>query len=162
MKRTICFDGPIYDHLQYGVDENSKDCQLIKQALIDKIDSFIKEGECEVLSGVRRGIEMWTAEVVLDKMEVYPNISLTCVCPYEEQSTYWSENHRERYFTIHQLCSKLIMLNKHYEIDCFQKLDNYLLEHCDTVITIQGYENSALVKKAKELNKNVIIVNGQN
>lgn len=162
MKRTICFDGPIYDHLQYGVDENSKDCQLIKQALIDKIDSFIKEGECEVLSGVRRGIEMWTAEVVLDKMEVYPNISLTCVCPYEEQPTYWSENHRERYFTIHQLCSKLIMLNKHYEIDCFQKLDNYLLEHCDTVVTIQGYENSALVKKAKELNKNVIIVNGQN
>lgn len=162
MKRTICFDGPIYDHLQYGVDENSKDCQLTKQALIDKIDSFIKEGECEVLSGVRRGIEMWTAEVVLDKMEVYPNISLTCVCPYEEQPTYWSENHRERYFTIHQLCSKLIMLNKHYEIDCFQKLDNYLLEHCDTVVTIQGYENSALVKKAKELNKNVIIVNGQN
>lgn len=161
MKRTICFDGPIFDHLQSGKDESSIDCQQIKKELTEKIDSLIKEGECEFLSGVRRGIEMWTAEIVLDKMEVYPNISLTCVCPYEEQPTYWNENHRERYFTIHQLCSKLIMLNKHYEIDCFQKLDNYLLDQCDTVITIHGYENSTMVKKAKELNKNVIIVNEQ-
>lgn len=162
MKRTICFDGPIYDHLQYGKDETANDCQLIKKELMEKIDSLIKEGDCEFLSGVRRGIEMWTAEIVLDKMEVYPNISLTCICPYEEQPTYWNENHRERYFTIHQLCSKLIMLGKHYEIDCYQKLDNYLLEHCDTVITIIGYEESKLAKKAKELNKDVIIVNVEN
>lgn len=159
MKRTICFDGPIYDHLHHGVDENSKECQHIKEELINIIDSLIKEGECEVLSGVRRGIEMWTAEIVLDKMEVYPNISLTCICPYEEQPTYWSEDHRERYFNIHQLCSKLIMLEKHYDVDSLQKLDDYLMNHCDTVITIQGYEESDRIKKAKELNKNVIIVN---
>lgn len=156
MKRTICFDGPIYDNLQYEVDENSKE---YKQIMINLIDSLIKEGECEFLSGVRRGIEMLAAEIILDKMEVYPNISLTCICPYEEQPTYWTEDHRERYFTIHQLCSKLIMLNKHYEIDCFQKLDNYLLDQCDTVITINENKESELLKKAKELNKDIISVN---
>ncbi len=31
MKRTICFDGPIYDHLQYAKDENSVECQRIKR-----------------------------------------------------------------------------------------------------------------------------------
>ena len=159
MKRTICFDGPIYDHLQSERNETSKGCRQIKKELTVIIDSLIKEGECEFLSGVRRGIEMLAAEIVLDKMEVYPNISLVCICPYEEQPTHWSEDHRERYFTIHQLCSKLIMLNRHYEIDCFQKLDNYLLDHCDTIISLSENEESSLLKRARELNKTVIIVN---
>lgn len=161
MKRTICFDEPNYDPLHYEVDENSKEFQQIKQKMINIIDSLIKEGECDFLSGVRRGIEMLAAEIILDKMEVYPNISLTCICPYEEQPTYWNEDHRERYFTIHQLCSKLVMLEKHYEIDCYQKLDQYLMDHCDTVITIDENEESELLKKAKELTKDIISVNIQ-
>ena len=157
MKRTICFDGPIYDHLDYAKDESSLECQKIKKALSEKIDSLIKEGECVFMSGVRRGIEMWTAEIVLDKMELYPNASLICVCPYEEQPTHWNENHRERYFTIHQLCSKLVMLNRYYERDSYQKLDNYLLEHCDTVISVAG-EESRLIKKAKQMHKIILTV----
>lgn len=155
MKRTICFDGPVYDHLQYAKDENSVECQRIKKVLTDKIDTLIKEGECVFMSGVRRGIEMWTAEIVLEKMEVYPNVSLICVCPYEEQPTYWNENHRERYFTIHQLCTKLVMLNRHYENDSYQKLDNYLLEHCDTIVTLNS-EESRMARKAAQMNKLIL------
>ena len=157
MKRTICFDGPVYDHLQYAKDENSVECQRIKKVLTDKIDTLIKEGECVFMSGVRRGIEMWTAEIVLEKMEVYPNVSLICVCPYEEQPTYWNENHRERYFTIHQLCTKLVMLNRHYENDSYQKLDNYLLEHCDTIVTLKS-EESRLARKAAQMNKLILSI----
>ncbi len=109
------------------------------------------------MSGVRRGIEMWTAEIVLEKMELYPNVSLICVCPYEEQPTYWNENHRERYFTIHQLCTKLVMLNRHYENDIYQKLDNYLLEHCDTIVTLNS-EESRLARKAAQMNKLVLSI----
>ena len=49
------------------------------------------------------------------------------------------------------------MLNRHYENDSYQKLDNYLLEHCDTIVTLNS-EESRLARKAAQMNKLILSI----
>ena len=69
MKQTICFDGPKFERLVYAKDENSAECREIKAALEQVIMQFIEVGDCDFFTGNRRGIEMWAAEIILNKME---------------------------------------------------------------------------------------------
>lgn len=89
-----------YKSLEIGIfKENDPKVYFIKAAIEKRIKEFIEEGlEWVILSG-QMGVELWTAEVVLDLKEEY-DIKLGIFPAFENQEKRWPENLQEKYQSI--------------------------------------------------------------
>jgi len=76
--------------------ENDPRIRFIKAAIEKRLIGFIEEGlEWVIISG-QMGVELWTAEVVLDLKEMY-DISIAIFPPFENQDKRWPEHLQEKY-----------------------------------------------------------------
>src|SRR5699024_8349357 len=70
--------------------------EFIKKAIEKRLISFIEEGLEWVLISGQMGVEMWTAEVVLDLKETY-DIQVGVIPPFENQENRWPESLQQKY-----------------------------------------------------------------
>src|SRR5690625_1081644 len=70
--------------------------EFIKRAIEKRLISFIEEGLEWVLISGQMGVEMWTAEVVLDLKETY-DIQVGVIPPFENQESRWPESLQNKY-----------------------------------------------------------------
>jgi len=76
--------------------ESDERVAIIKTAIAKRLIGFIEEGlEWIIVSG-QLGVELWTAEVVLDLKDTY-DINLAIFPPFENQSSRWPEQLQEKY-----------------------------------------------------------------
>ncbi|WP_345739423.1 SLOG family protein [Virgibacillus salarius] len=68
----------------------------IKAAIVKRIVPLIEEGLEWILLSGQMGVEIWTAEIVLDLQEDY-DIKLGIFPPFENQETRWPESLQEKY-----------------------------------------------------------------
>ena len=76
---------------------------FIKAALEKRLVEFAEEGLEWVLISGQMGVELWTAEVVLDMKETYP-VNLGIFPPFENQASRWPEALQEKYEGIIAVC----------------------------------------------------------
>ncbi|MHA6251565.1 SLOG family protein [Oceanobacillus sp. CAU 1775] len=86
-----------YKSLELGIfKEDDPKVSIIKYAIKKRIIGFIEEGlEWVIVSG-QMGVELWTAEIVLDLKEEY-EINLAVFPPFENQDKRWPDNLKEKY-----------------------------------------------------------------
>ena len=65
--------------------------------LVEKITSFVV--------ALDAGIGLYAVELIVGLREEHPEISLTCIVPWEEQATKWTPDLRERYFNVQAQCA---------------------------------------------------------
>ena len=101
-KDTCCFTGHRPQKLPWGYDEEWEDCIKLKLKLAYEIEAIRKKGVTTFISGMAIGVDMWSAEIVLDLKRAYPQdtIKLIAAIPFEGQANKWSVEYRERYFDI--------------------------------------------------------------
>ncbi|MGJ9460051.1 SLOG family protein [Oceanobacillus sp. CF4.6] len=76
--------------------ENDPRITFIKAAIEKRLIGFIEEGmEWVIISG-QMGVEMWTADIVLDLQETY-DIKIGVFPPFENQDNRWPDNLKEKY-----------------------------------------------------------------
>ncbi|EQB34929.1 MULTISPECIES: SLOG family protein [Virgibacillus] len=68
----------------------------IKAAITKRLIPLIEEGLEWILISGQMGIELWTAEVVLDLQQEY-NVKLGIFPPFENQESRWPETIQEKY-----------------------------------------------------------------
>lgn len=88
-------------------DFDDKRIYYLKKAIEKRLISFIDEGLEWVLVSGQIGVELWTAEVVLELKKTY-NISLAIVPPFQNQEKNWPEPYQQQY-------QKLIYLADFYQ-----------------------------------------------
>lgn len=71
-------------------NENDERITFVKEAIKKRLLQFIDEGLEWVLISGQRGVELWTAEVVLDLKEDY-DIQIAMIPPFENFAQRWSE-----------------------------------------------------------------------
>ncbi|WP_060681047.1 SLOG family protein [Virgibacillus halodenitrificans] len=76
--------------------ENDPRIDFIKAAIEKRLIGFIEEGLQWVIISGQMGVELWTAEVVMDLKEKY-NINLGIFPPFENQENRWPEHLQEKY-----------------------------------------------------------------
>lgn len=109
--------------------ENHPLSQALKNQLTQYIQSLIEdEGVSRFMVLMDSGIPLFAAATILELRTRYP-ISLVCVIPYEEQHIFWSEEERNRYFSILEQCDKEHMLQQHFSLDCYQRSNKYMVSH---------------------------------
>lgn len=134
--KTCCFVGPRPPFSFWKLDESVSQCEQIKNRLREEIKRMITEFEvCHFICGMDLGVDFWAAEIVLDMKTTYP-VTLECAIPHEGQANEWSEESRDRYFSIVQLADYETMLQTRYTPDCFRKCNHYMVDHSQFLITV--------------------------
>ncbi|MFD2042984.1 SLOG family protein [Ornithinibacillus salinisoli] len=76
--------------------ESDPKIAFVKAAITKKLIGFIEEGLEWVLISGQMGVELWTAEVVLDLKEEY-DIKIAIIPPFENQESRWPEAIQQKY-----------------------------------------------------------------
>lgn len=162
MSKTCCFTGHRPQYLPFWYSENSIDCLKIKNILKKTIVQLIKKNEVNhFISGMALGIDQYAAEIVLELKKQYPQITLECAMPCETQAIKWTEEQRDRYFSIIKRCDKETLLQKQYTSDCMQKRNEYMVKNSAFIIAVGNRKPSGTyetIKHAKLLGKYIIII----
>lgn len=94
-------------------------CFLIGTLSTQGYDSFYVN--CEY------GIPLWTAEF-LAAVKRFRDIKLHIIIPYEDQAVKWEEEHRDRYFIVHQKADDVVLANTQYHPDCYREADQMMID----------------------------------
>ncbi len=87
--------------------ENDPRITFIKAAIEKRLIGFIEEGLEWVLISGQMGVELWTADLVLDLKETY-DINIGVFPPFENQDNRWPDHIKEKY-------QELIMIADFYK-----------------------------------------------
>lgn len=156
---TCCFDGYTKFELSYQREENYI---KLKKSIINVLEDLIKEGFYNYLCGFDRGCDLLFAQCIIELKSKYHNITLRSVLPFEEQASTWSEIDRELYFSLLSQCDKEIIIRPHYERECYEIRDRFMVEKSDIVIAVYDGKLSLTMKTikfAKQLCKMIICIN---
>ncbi|RKQ33948.1 SLOG family protein [Oceanobacillus halophilus] len=87
-----------YKPMEMGIfKENDPRVTFVKAAIEKRIISFIEnEGLEWVIVTGQMGVELWTAEIVLDLKETY-DINIAMFPPFENQESRWPDPLKEKY-----------------------------------------------------------------
>lgn len=134
--RTICFTGRRPKKLPWGYNEQDERCIKLKKLLEEKIDVAISEGFCHFISGMALGVDMFAAEIVINKKKEGQPITLEAAIPHKKQAASWSAEHRKRYKNILNCCDKVTFVSKNYTSYCMMKRNYYMVDNSSKVIAV--------------------------
>lgn len=130
----------------------------IKFELYQIIMSLFTQGYDTFYLNCEYGIPLWAAEIIC-ALKANHNIKLHIAVPYEEQSTNWVEEHRDRYFKVHGLADSVTIVNTQYHSDCYYEADTFMLENSDLLYVFGNSANTLeSVRTAKELGVDILYV----
>lgn len=160
--KACCFTGHRPQNLPFRFNEQDARCISLKQTLRREIERQITDcGVTHFISGMAIGVDMYAAEIVLDLKKRYPQITLEAAIPCETQAAKWSSALRDRYFRIAELCDKETMLQRHYDAECMQKRNRYMVDNASVVIAVWDGTPSGTgktVQYARDMGKALILI----
>lgn len=90
IKHCCCFTGHRPEKLHVAED-------VVLQRLDLAIATALQDGYTTFISGMAKGVDIWAAELVLERRRLSPNIRLVCAVPYEGFGRNWKDGWTERY-----------------------------------------------------------------
>lgn len=158
--KSVCFTGHRPQAVPYLWDESSiQSVNLKKEIKAVVIDLIENNNVAHFISGMAIGVDMISAEIVLDLKKKYPYITIECAIPCKTQALKWSDKYRSRYFSIINQSDKNTVLQTQYTSDCMMKRNMYMVDKSDYVIAIWNGSPSGTGKTvmyAKNKNKTII------
>ena len=127
-KQRVCFTGHRPEKLNIS---ERKVKELLKTAIIDAIN----DGYITFISGMARGIDIWSAEIVLELKKKFPEIHLICAIPYDGFEKRWDTADQERYNYILERADYIKYVCEHYSRQCFQIRNVFMVNHSNRVIS---------------------------
>lgn len=78
---------------------------------------------------------LWCGEIIT-ALAMYNDIELNIAMPYEEQSTNWVEEHRDRFFRLHADSDNVEIISHHYTDDCYELADEHMIDDSDLLLVV--------------------------
>ena len=125
---TVCVTG--HRHLPTG-----QEGERLKENLRITIKTAIDDGYNTFLFGACYGWDLLCANEVLAMKADHSHIAVHAIIPYEGQANDWTDEQRELYFNTMPLCEEVITLQAHFDLQCFAKRNQYLVDHSSRVIS---------------------------
>lgn len=110
--------------------------------LMWEIDQAIADGFTTFITGMARGVDIWAGEIVLERQNEGVPIRLICAVPYPGFESRWSEEWRRRYQAILEKADLVRYISPRYTADCFQKRNEWMVNHAARVIAVFNGERS--------------------
>jgi len=136
---------------------NPKDPKVtyIKKAIEQRLRRFIEEGlEMVVISG-QLGVELWTAEVVIELKKEFPQVKCAVITPFLDQEKKWKESTQEYYYSIINQVDIVTTTSDYPYVSPkqFQNRDQAVMQKTDGLFLVYDEEKEGSPKylKAKAL-----------
>ena len=129
--------------------------------LKEEIRTAIADGFQTFISGVARGVDLWTAEVVLSLRDEGATVRLICASPYRGVESRWSREWQERYRRVMKQADLVRFICPGYSRDCFQRRNQWMVDHSARVIAVYNGQPSGTrntVEYARRCNVPVILL----
>jgi len=72
----------------------------VKEALEYEIEAAISDGFHTFISGMARGVDLWAADIVIEKRRAESGIKLIAASPFCGFEERWSHEWRQRYYFV--------------------------------------------------------------
>ena len=107
----------------------------IKAKLREKIWELYCKGYETFWLNCEYGVPLWCAEIII-ALQMYNDIELNIAMPYEEQSTNWVEEHRERFFSAHENSDHVEIISNRYSDACYELADEHMIEESELLLVV--------------------------
>lgn len=116
------------------------DPETVKQWLSAQIDAAIAAGYRTFISGCGMGVDIWAAQIVLQKKAMNPSLRLIAATPWPGFSNRWNIEWQLQYSNLLRDADLVLPVSNHYQKDVFQKRNEWLVDHSNRLI---AYFNGA-------------------
>lgn len=128
-QHRCCFTGHRPNKLDYSEGE-------IKPLLEIAIDNAISDGYVTFITGMAEGVDIWAAEIVLEKKKHNTALHLICAIPHPGFENKRSEYEKGRYIHILQGADYTTTTSDRYFRACYQRRNEFMVEHSSLVIAV--------------------------
>lgn len=134
-KHRCCFTGHRPDKMDHGEKE-------IKPLLEKAIDEAIENGYVTFITGMAEGVDIWAAEIVLERKKKNPNLHLICALPHPGFEKRRSMTEKMRFNRIIKNADLVKQINDHYFTGCYQIRNEWMVDHSSFVIAVFNSQKS--------------------
>ncbi|MDW8565022.1 MULTISPECIES: DUF1273 domain-containing protein [Staphylococcus] len=133
--------------------DDAPEVTYLKKFIKHKLNQLIEEGLEWVLIQGQMGVELWTAEVVLELKTSHPDLKLGIITPFYGHSERWNEQNQAKYNNIIQKADFVdSVFHAPYEGPYqFKQTDQFMLDHTDQTLLIYDEEQEASPKFFKHM-----------
>lgn len=124
-----CFTGHRPNKLDYSENE-------IKPLLETAIDNAISDGYVTFITGMAEGVDIWAAEIVLEKKKENKDLHLISAVPHPEFEKRHSKYETERYENIIKNADYVTTISDNYYRACYQKRNIWMVDRSSFVIAV--------------------------
>lgn len=133
---TCAFTGPRPEKLPWGYNEEDERCLDLKERLWKTMGEVYDRGYRHFLCGMAQGCDMYFAETIIALRCLMRGITLEAVIPHEGQSARWSEDQRERYERLLNMCDKRTVLAPAYTAGCMQRRNRRMVDNASLLVSV--------------------------
>ena len=106
----------------------------MKAWLTEKIGEAIDQGFSTFISGMAMGVDLWAAEIVIERRKENPAIHLIAATPYPTFSYRWKEQWKQKYKEVWEAADYRVEVCKKYSDDVFMIRNRWMVDHSALVI----------------------------
>lgn len=128
-QHRCCFTGHRPNKLDYSENE-------IKPLLETAIDNAISDGYVTFITGMAEGVDIWAAEIVLEKKKENKDLHLICAVPHPGFEKRRSQYEKERYEYIIKNADYVTTISDNYYRACYQKRNIWMVDRSSLVIAV--------------------------
>lgn len=121
-----------------GCDEHQEYLYTLQKKVITLIEKY---GCTNFISGLAIGADTDFANICLDlRDKKYHNITVEGAIPCPNQDAKWTSNDKRKYQELLARLNKVTQVSDHYSAACFQKRNEYMIDHSDIIIAVWNGE----------------------
>lgn len=128
-QHRCCFTGHRPNKLDYSEGE-------IKPLLETAVDNAISDGYVTFITGMAEGVDIWAAEIVLEKKKENKDLHLICAVPHPGFEKRRSQYETGRYKNIIKNADYVTTISDNYYRACYQKRNIWMVDRSSLVITV--------------------------
>lgn len=159
--KSVAFIGQKAESLPWLLNESDPHCILFKDVLIMEIKKTVADGSTTFITGMDKGLGLIAARIVINSKDFNHELRLECAIPFETQSLYWEEEHREEYRRILSNCDHSNIICPKESNKAYTRRNRYMINKAGTLIAIwdgQQSETGNAVRYAKHRKKRLAII----
>ena len=163
MERIICaFTGHRPKSFPWKYNESDQNCVALKKVLAQQIAALVEDGVTGYISGMALGVDLWSAQIVLDLREKNSALKLYCALPCEGQEKKWPADKQKLYRSILEQADDIHWESRSYTPDCMLNRNRYMVDHASVLLAVYNGEyrsgTGMTVREARSKHRKIILI----
>lgn len=132
----------------WGFDEEDERCGALKLILLNLINFWRSDGITAFAVALDAGVGLYTAEIIGGLCEKDPEITLTCIVPWEEQAAKWTPELRNRYYDVQAKSTEVETVSTRRTASCETEAKLRAIDRTERAFAVSAAEEDVTLELA--------------